>query len=164
MADALQPSETLNASQNWVDNSVRLGVYGYRGAATAAGLNFQIGGADVDIWFKNLNLYATAWTGMEDLLLPTTPFGSKGQKSTAYSLGAEYIARPWLTGVLRYEAADQGNDAAKHIRRVIPAVVVGIRPNITWTTEAHIFNSYRKATGTVKTGDDLVRSRLRFIF
>lgn len=164
VADGLESSDSLNVSKNWVDDSVRLGVYGYRGAATAKGLGYRIGGADVDVWFKNLNLYANAWTGMEDLDLPTTAFGSKGQKSTSWTLGADYIAWPWLTGILRYEAADQGNDASKHIRRVIPAVVVGIRPNITWTTEAYFYNSYAKTTGTVTTGDEMLRTRLRFIF
>ncbi|MBI4055455.1 MAG: hypothetical protein HY402_04900, partial [Elusimicrobia bacterium] len=154
VADSLASSKDLNVSGNWVDDSIRFGVYGYKGWSGAAPLGFEIGGGDIDFWYKNLNLYATAWTGMEDMTAITR------KKSTAYSIGADYIVQPWLTGILRYEGADQGTTATKHIRRVVPAVVVGIRPNVTWTTEAHVYNR----VGLLKTGDEVVRTRLRFIF
>lgn len=154
VAESLGSAQQAMGTRNWLDDSLRVGVYGYRGWSGTTPLRFEIGGADLDFWYKQINLYATAWTGMEDVTATTR------QKATAYTIGADYILRPWLTGILRYEGADRGTTAAQHKRRVVPAVVIGIRPNITWTTEGYLYNR----VGDLKTGDEMVRSRLRFIF
>lgn len=153
VAESISSSKDLNISGNWVDNSIRVGLYGYQGWSGASSLSFQAGGADIDAWFRNLNFYTTAWAGTEK----TTVDGLR-QRVTAWTMGADYILVPWLTGILRYEVA--GTSSTPYKKRVIPAMVVGIRPNITWTTEGHIHNGI----GSVSTGDDLVRTRIRFIF
>jgi len=99
----------LQMSDNWRDDSVRIGTYGYRGETPGASLanSFERYGVDVDLWYRNVNVYGTWMTGKE----------RKGQALQfdieSYFVEADYVAFPWLHPFVRYEVSSYGGHRAE---------------------------------------------------
>lgn len=156
VGESLQELGELNQSENWIDNSLRIGTYGYVGAWGGPGTKFSRFGFDLDWWVSVLNIFGTAWLG-NDAEIQNSGL-TRDVKSLAWFVQGNYILYPWLTGVLRYEMSHQEDKSAT--RRILPAVIIAIRPNITWTTEY----AFYQEVDTKKSGDDILRTRVRFIF
>jgi len=90
----------LLQADNWRDDSLRIGTYGYRGEAPGAVApnSFDRYGIDVDFWYRDLNLYGTWMTGVE----------RKGQAGEfvveSYFIEADYVAYAWLHPFARFES------------------------------------------------------------
>jgi hypothetical protein len=130
------PEGILKDADNWKDNSIRLGLFGYYGKSPAEPMageeEFNRIGADIDIWFGNLNLFGGVWRGEnegpwiaeeegheeqeeelghendhpEEIHLEDALNGELTQaqfKSFAYFAQADYVIHPWLIGSLRWE-------------------------------------------------------------
>lgn len=167
VARAIEETAELQQTENWIDNSLRVGVYNYTGDKfqAASGLiaaipdaKFTRTGLDLDWWFGKLNLFGTYWVGKDEDVIVSGAL--QDIDSNSYFVSAEYILFPWITGILRYEGGHREDSLA--VRRIIPATVVGIRPNITWTNEYVYF--LKEGDADVKRGDDVFRTRLRYIF
>lgn len=171
VARAIEETAELAQTENWIDNSLRVGVYGYSGkkfqssvvvsGSTIGAISdakYTRTGVDFDWWLGKLNLFGTYWVGNDkDVIVGAT---LQEIDSNSYFVSAEYILFPWITGILRYEGGHREDSLA--VRRIIPATVIGIRPNITWTNEYVYY--LKESDLDVKRGDDVFRTRLRYIF
>lgn len=136
---SLEDSYTLKTDGNWIDDSVRLGAFAYSGSWGEDEFDFTRAGADIDAWYKNLNLYGSLVLGSDDGVLDTGHIGSV--ESTTWSVGADWVAYPWLIPTVRVEGAswdepDGHADEKPSFTRVVPSLTVGLRPNVTWLFEA----------------------------
>lgn len=179
------------ATNNWQDNSIRVGVFGYHGTApfslslepepghdeegddhglrfgrnfaseddhgdmpgmqmVAANESFRRIGADVDIWWGDLNLYgAYLWgeTEMDPVLVHDSDVDYR-----SWLAQLDYMAYPWLLGSLRYEKVDY-DDAFGDVERWVPHVTALLRANVKLNAEASLY-----------TDDDVFRNRYRLWF
>lgn len=140
------------SANNWQDDSVRLGVFGYHGktpftfthTADEAPVpetftvteRFRRIGADVDINYGNLNLFgAYVWgrTEMDPMML-------EGSETTFRSLltQADYVVYPWLIASLRYERADY-DEAFGDVQRWVPHVTALLRANVKLSAEGVLY-------------------------
>ncbi len=140
---------------NWRDDSVRLGVYGYRGElAMADGLDSHNGpnsfdrfGVDLDLWFKDLNIYGTWLRGRE----------FKGDPREfdfdIYMVEADYVLFPWLHPLVRFE--HQTGPPYDQTNWVLGGVIL-LRANLRLVSEVIEFLH--------DSGDSRARFRLDLVF
>jgi hypothetical protein len=137
-------AEATESSNNWVDNSLAVGIFGYRGYSfnenTFGPKNFDIErlGIDYSWYLGNLNLYGGFMLGSDELLLPEEDehghvhgdeeLELKSVDFNMFFTEANYVFYPWLMGVLRYEQADP--DGMETIKRIVPSISILYRANI----------------------------------
>ncbi|NIT59408.1 MAG: hypothetical protein GWN00_25260, partial [Aliifodinibius sp.] len=121
---------------NWVEKSLALGVFGYKGASrneTSVGqedLEFYRLGADVNVFFGDLNLYGGYMYGNNEMV---TGDAQTEMDYDIFFAEGNYVLYPWLIGVLRYEEARP--EGLNSIRRVVPNITALFRANIKWVVE-----------------------------
>jgi hypothetical protein len=132
-------SDAPETAKNWIDNSVALGLFGYRGAAMNEGtfgprdLKIERLGVDLSWYWENLNLYGGFMGGRDQMLADGDV---QRVDFNMWFAEANYVLFPWLLGVVRYEQADpEGFDT---IRRVVPNLTVLYRANIRFVAETRI--------------------------
>ncbi|GIX06639.1 MAG: hypothetical protein KatS3mg115_1042 [Candidatus Poribacteria bacterium] len=127
----------LKPTGNWIDDSVTLGAFGYRGFWGDQEEPFLRLGADLDLWYRTLNLYGIVLYGQDDLHEE-----SDDLKFTAWSVGADWIVFPWAILTARYEGARfqaVGDEPERTVQRVVPGVRLGLRANAAFNLEAVLF-------------------------
>ena len=122
------------ASEFYVDNSITLGGFFYRGIASKEGADdedFTVFGGDVDLWYGRFIANASVMSMNSDI--PNTA----ERKSLVYYAQGNYVLYPWLIGLVRYEWEDKDtdNDAVKPVNAVIPGVTVVARANVKFMLE-----------------------------
>lgn len=151
VAGSTEETEELQQSNNWRDDSVRFGTFGYIGKGLYGGLedDFWRVGGDVDIFLRDLNLSTWVYRGRDD-------FTATGVATDfrAVSVEANYVVKPWLFGIARYDAVFR--DGASDITRVVPAVVIAIRANVRIVADWEAFLD--------GSGDTRARFRLDLLF
>lgn len=142
-------SKEFQQTNNWRDDSFRIGTFGYRGTGLFSDRenDFDRIGFDFDAWYQNLNLFGAFMHGRE---LKNSPMEFS---FNAYFVEAEYVLLPWVIAILRFDHATQGGSS---IQRIVPAVVLAYRANVRLVNEAEIYFSH--------SGDSLIRVRLDFLF
>lgn len=157
----------MTADQPWRDDSVRLGVFAVRGS----GLDRPGGheeedyrryGADLDVWFKDLNLYGAYMFGNNRR---EAHGGLREFDLNSWFVEADYVLLPWVIPAVRYEVADvkavtegglEITERLPALRRVVPHVSLLLRSNVRLAVEANrYFNSY---------ADEAYRFNLDFSF
>ncbi len=129
--------DELQISNNYVDNSFTIGLYGYRGFSTlsASGNRFrnEFERLGVD---ARLNLGSTYLMGGYVRGEDDNPFNSalRDVDSGAWFVEVDKIFKPWLIGVLRYE--ELAVDGKADVRKVVPNLTVLARANVRFTLEA----------------------------
>ena len=128
--------ETLAQLNNWEDNSVSVGFYGYNGTSVLVdgeGDPFENGfkrfGVDVKALYKRLILRGGFVTGTDD-----NPDGDGLEvDSDGWFAEADYVFYPWLIGVVRY-----GETTVRSVDKQIltTALVTNLRANIRLSIEA----------------------------
>lgn len=135
--------------KNWRDDSLRLGVFAYRG--NAGGVNFPLtedAGSTVDVqddhftragffasvYWRDLNVFG-AYVHGKDTLRQFD--GTSGDFLTAieptydsWFIQADYVFYPWLHGAARYEAVTPGDRSVPSLRTGVFNVSGLIRANI----------------------------------
>ncbi|MDA2933090.1 hypothetical protein MYX82_01970 [Acidobacteria bacterium AH-259-D05] len=158
---------TVDDAENWVDNSLRLGAFIVRGSGLdrAGGHDtedYRRYGFDLDLWFRNLNLYGAYMFGNNEL----EDEGAVSQFDlNSWFVEADYVLLPWIVPALRYEVADvkpvtlgglEVTERLPTLRRVVPHVTLLLRSNVKLAAESnHYFNDY---------ADELYRFNLDFAF
>lgn len=139
----------MRSRDNWSDDSLRIGGYGYRGELATGGLpdSFERLGLDFDLWYKRMNVYGTWMHGRE----------FKGRPDAfdfdAYFIEADYVLYPWLHPLLRLEHLSQpGNNTSD----LVVGAVALIRANLRLVGEAKLFFN--------DSGDSRARFRLDLVF
>ncbi|MFQ6616880.1 MAG: hypothetical protein ACE5HZ_08995, partial [Fidelibacterota bacterium] len=140
-------------SKNWVDNSVAVGLFGYRGFAfndetsLHTDLEIQRLGLDVNGFWGNLNLYGGFLRSTDEVLKPHQDahvHDDGGEAEEEYEVEttqfdllfaeANAVIYPWLVGVLRFEQATPQEFGT--IRRIVPSLTILYRANIKFIVES----------------------------
>lgn len=138
--------EELPIADNYLDNSVMLGIYGYRGVS---GLTDDKKVAFKDT-FRRLGVDARINYGRSYLLVGVVkgrdenPFNTAARDvdSTAWFVEVDRVFKPWVVGVLRYERL--AIDGKPDVTQVVPNLTLLARANIRLTLEAFIQPSQAK--------------------
>ena len=152
---AVEPTLT----RNWVDNSLRLGTFGYYGRSPfslsqtllmhdgetldqmlEADENFTRLGVDFDARLGNLNLFGALMHGRNDRLEFE---GSVGTDFTTWFVQGDYVFLPWVIGAVRYETVNLPV-GFRDIEAVVPHMTLLLRANIKLAVEAQL---YRNGSG-----------------
>ncbi len=150
----------LQQTNNWRDQSVKVGVIGYKGTGLFGGKtdDFWRAGADVDALIGDLNLFGAVMRGRDTMTATST-----STEFTAAFVSAEYVIKPWIIGTVRYESIDR--DKAQDIKRVVPAIVIAIRANVRVVGDWESFLKTSSTAGTkTLSGDSRARIRLDILF
>ena len=147
---AIEPTQT----RNWVDNSLRLGTFGYYGRSPfqlsrttetldqllAADENFTRLGVDFDARLGNLNLFGALMHGRND----RREFeGRVGTDFTTWFVQGDYVFLPWVIGAVRYETVNLPA-GFRDIEAIVPHLTLLLRANIKLAVEGQL---YRNASG-----------------
>lgn len=139
---------TLEQVENWRDNSLKIGAFGYKGKSMES--DFNRFGVDFDFYIQDLNLYGAFVRGtdnLEEIKLTTN----------AFFVEADYVFYPWLIGVLRYDnARTENSDILNEIKDVVASAVFAIRANIRVVIEHQHFID--------NTGSSTTKFNLDFLF
>ena len=117
--------------KNWVEKSVMVGVFGYKGARNnmeAVGqedLELYRLGSDFSLHYRDINLYGGYIYGNDERVVEAA---QRRQEYHLFFAEGNYMVYPWLIGVLRYEQAYP--DGYSTIRRIVPNITALFRANI----------------------------------
>src|SRR6266508_124826 len=153
--------DTLTSSDNFIDNSVEIGGFVYKGWAGTAEEgkdSFNRVGVKVNAYLDRLNLFG-AYVRARDTLPAGTPVRSK-----AWFIEGDLVILPWIVGIVLFDQAD-GDDAFLHVRRVVPAVSMMIRANVILSMEGDVYVGGEKnalLNGSVEPNSAAVRFTFLF--
>ncbi len=131
--------DTLKATENYIDNSVEVGVIGYMGrtgATPAKEVRFNRVGFKVNAYIDRLNLFGAYIRG-SDLVLARGP-GKPHVKTDVWFIQGDTVLLPWLVGTLRYDQG-LGQRDFLHVKRVVPGVSMMLRANVVLSAEAPLY-------------------------
>jgi hypothetical protein len=154
--------DTLKMTDNFIDNSVEIGVFGYQGWTGEADEekdDFNRVGVKLNAYIDRLNVYGTYVRGRDNL-----PSGVS-LSSNAWFVEADVVTLPWIVGTVRYDQATGDDSTFLHVKRVIPAISMMIRANVILKAEGHIYVGGEK--NSVLNGDvahNKAAVRLAFLF
>jgi hypothetical protein len=154
-----EETETLSQTDNWRDNSVKVGTFSHFGTGLFAGGEdkfWRVGG-DVDVFIGDLNVSTVALRGRDKMTATgvTTDY-------TAASVEANYMIKPWAMAILRYDTVFR--DTAQDIRRFVPAMAFAIRANIRVVADWEAFRETSFNGVKRLSGDSRARIRLDLLF
>ncbi|MFQ5791997.1 MAG: hypothetical protein ACE5JI_16105 [Acidobacteriota bacterium] len=129
--------DELPIADNYVDDSVMLGFYGYRGFSTLAKDNvsfendFRRIGVDARVNFGRNYVLAGLVRGRDD-----NPWndGKVDVDSTVWFVEADRVFKPWIIGLVRYERLEI--DHKDDVTRIVPNLTLLLRANIRASVEA----------------------------
>lgn len=134
-----------SSTEPWVDDSIRVGVFGYLG--DGEGIAFDVAhagdppelledvrfhrvGVDLSWYIGSLNLFGTYLSGSDELREAGMPSTETSHTYEALFVEGDYVFMPWLVGAVRYEQLDPAAAGADPFRRVIPGVTALLRANV----------------------------------
>jgi hypothetical protein len=135
--------------KNWQDNSLRLGLFVYRGDASGidfpvtsdAGLKTNIqdlhflrSGVYASVFFQNLNVFGVYMHGSDALQVSDAGtaalINSAEPDFHAWFTQADYLFYPWLQGTSRYETVTPADSTVPSLRTGVFNVSALIRANV----------------------------------
>ncbi len=132
--------------KNWRDNSVRAGVFVYRGDGsdidfpvadtpeqTLQDLHFLRTGFYVSAFYQDLNVFGAYLHGTDSLQLfaNAAPLGAVVEPDySAWFTQADYLVYPWLQGTFRYEHLTPGDKTVPTLKTGVFNVSALIRANV----------------------------------
>jgi hypothetical protein len=131
----------LNNSQPYIDNSLTLGTFVYRGSASmgssdaAQGNNFTMAGGDINAFYDRFNLFAGAGVRHDETPFLADPLG-QAANTTVWFTELDMVVYPWLLPGVRFEswhsqALDAGGNVAGYTDlNIVPGIVFLVRPNV----------------------------------
>lgn len=149
----------LKQSDNWVDNSLTLGTFGYWGTAPISTWDndfYRVGG-DLRINRGDLDLYGAVVFG-EDEKPNANDQLLKDVDSTAWFVGADYVFYPWLIGHCRFEQDKVDLANRDDVEDVILSFSAYPRANLRLTLEGTYFPDDKED------GNHLLRADLAYVF
>jgi hypothetical protein len=121
-------------SQFYLDNSVTVGGFFYKGTASLTGKvdeDFTMYGGTTEFWHEKFMLNATV------MMMNSEMENTTARKSLVYYAQGNYVFYPWLIGLARYEWEDKDtdNDSVKPVNAIIPGITVMARANVKFVFE-----------------------------
>ena len=80
---------------------------------------------------------------------------------TATAVEGEYIVKPWIVGILRYETVRQQD--APGVRRLVPALALAVRANVRIVADWELFLQ-KRIESVPAAGDSRARFRVDLVF
>ncbi|MBI4436674.1 MAG: hypothetical protein HY590_04605 [Candidatus Omnitrophica bacterium] len=138
--DWASDEEGLRQTNNWVDNAVTVGQFGYWGTTTVSTAPmienpfWRVGG-DVRVNFGNLDLYGAVVAGRDD-----RPDSTNREIDTLSSFAqADYVIFPWLQIALGYENVTYDKAFKRDTDAIIASLFAWPAANIKTTVEGKVF-------------------------
>ncbi len=146
-----EETEELQQTNNWRDDSVKVGTFGYigKGLFDRKEDEFWRFGGDVDFFIRDLNVSTVVLRGRDKM----TATGVASE-FTAASVEANYVIKPWILGIVRYDTVLR--ETGQDFKRVVPAVAIAIRANVRVVADWEAFLE--------KSGDSRARIRFDILF
>jgi hypothetical protein len=135
--------------KNWRDNSVRVGVFMYRGDGSGIDFPFVAGdestfsvqdrhflrtGIYASLFYQDLNVFSAYLHGTDSLELsdPATAslLGTTEPSYHAWFTQADYVFYPWLQGGFRYETLTPGDRTVESLRSGVFSLSALVRANV----------------------------------
>ncbi len=129
--------DALKATENYIDNSLEVGAFGYigrSGATPAEEVRFDRVGFKVNAYLNRLNLFGAYVHGRDRVLASDGP----RLNTHAWFVEGDVVTVPWLVGILRYDQAI-GDQSFLHVKRLVPGVAMMIRANVILSAEAPVY-------------------------
>ena len=124
--------QASNQSEFYIDNSLRIGAFVYKGTANPDSTRdkFSVIGGDIDWWYKRFNMTAV-------VLQMKSKYLGTNRNSLAWFVEGNYVIYPWLIGRARYESTDPDtNDNSNQVENnILPGIVVMLRANVRLSME-----------------------------
>ena len=154
-SSAEELGDELVETENWVDNSVTLGTFGYFGMEDDNRF-FRVGG-DARASYGNLDVYGAGVYGHDNDVVAL----DMSTESFVWFIGGDYVIFPWLMTSLRYEDENiwSGNDDAD-IERLVANLIMYPRANIRMVTEFHYYPEFSGDSD----GNNLLMVDLAYLF
>lgn len=151
--------EELVQRNNWVDDSITVGTFGYFGASDIAARKnrfFRVG-SDLRISYANLDLYGAGVYGRD-----RTPVAGLTDEvdSFVWFIGGDYVVFPWLITSLRYEDENIWDSGTPDIEKFVTSLLIFPRANIRLTSEFSYFPEWDDGND----GNDLLQFDLTYLF
>ena len=128
----------LKQTDNWVDNALTIGQFGYFGTTTVStGIENQFRriGGDARINFGNLDLYGALLFGHDGR--PTST--ASDVKSWSWFTEADYVIFPWLSAAFGYEKVNYDEAFREDTGAIIGSLLAWPRANIKLMIEGKVF-------------------------
>jgi hypothetical protein len=127
--------ETLKTSENYIDNSIEVGAFGYvgrTGATAAEEVRYNRVGVKVNAYINRLNLFGAFVHGRDVVFAE-----NRRVNSNAWFIEGDVVTFPWVVGTFRYDQAI-GDQEFLHVKRFVPGVSIMVRANVVLSAEAPI--------------------------
>ncbi len=149
--------DELVETENWVDNSVTLGTFGYFGLTGTNNRFFRVGG-DLRASYGNLEVYGAGVYGEDNDVVATADVTSN---SFVWFIGGDYVIFPWLMTSLRYEDENiEAGDDDADIERFVANLIMYPRANIRLLAEFHYYPEFNGDSD----GNNLFMIDLAYLF
>ncbi len=138
----------INNSQPYIDNSLTLGAFVYRGNAslgsdpTTQENQFTMGGGDVNAYYDRFNLFGGVGVRHDEHPFLGSP--TQSANSTVWFTELDVVIFPWLLPGVRYEnwaghsLALSGDVTPYTDQQFVPGIVALVRPNVKFTLRTSI--------------------------
>ncbi len=115
------------SKNNWVDNSLMIGLFVYNGSPATDGTDLGLRriGIDFSLGFRDFLLYGGFISGYDEMLMNGALMKSE---YSLISTEVNWVLYPWLLPTVRYEIASP--DGAESFSRVIPSLSLLVRSNV----------------------------------
>jgi hypothetical protein len=131
--------DSLKATENYIDNSVEVGVFSYMGrsgATPAEEVRFNRVGFKVNAYINRLNLFG-AYVHGGDLVLARGR-GKPHINSNVWFTEGDVVLLPWIMGIFRYDQGIGQQDFLR-VKRFTPGVSMMLRANVVLSAEARMY-------------------------
>ncbi|MBI1991718.1 MAG: hypothetical protein HYS71_00560 [Candidatus Omnitrophica bacterium] len=131
-----QEAGELKQADNWVDNAITVGQFGYFGTSTMAPRHNQFWrlGWDTRLSFGALDFYGAVVKGRDD-----KPSATVRQLDTwSWFVEADYVVFPWLQPAIRYEQVTYDKTFARDRDNLVLSLLLWPRANIKLALEGLI--------------------------
>ncbi len=150
------PEKDLIMKNNWRDDSVTVGTFGYFGKPSDKGTpeeNYERLGVDLRVQYNRLDLGGAVVFGTDEVT------GASDIDSTSFFVDVQYLFYPWLIANIRYDAKEFDNSPSmqEDIEVVVYNLTILQRANLRWSAEYFSFQDDLD-------GDDTVKVNFMFAF
>ncbi|HEA68157.1 MAG TPA: hypothetical protein ENI07_15230 [Desulfobacterales bacterium] len=148
-----EPGEQLVMKDNWRDDSITVGVFGYLGKPSDKGTpdeDYTRLGVDLSLKFGRFDIGAAYVAGNDEV------DGGADIDSSSFFVDVQYLFYPWLLANVRYGQKEFDSDQVD-TEVVIANITLLQRANIRWNVEYFTFLDDED-------GDDTVKANLMFAF
>ncbi|MEE9611035.1 MAG: hypothetical protein V3W19_07265, partial [Desulfatiglandales bacterium] len=150
-----EPGDSLVMKDNWRDDSITVGTFGYFGQPSDKGTpaeDYSRLGVDLRIKYSRLDIGGAIVFGTDEV-----DGASDDIDSTSFFVDAQYLFYPWLIANVRYGSKAFENSTQENVDVVVANLTYLMRANLRWNVE---YFAFLEDTD----GDDTLKVNFMFAF